>query len=335
MTPLIRLLSLKMGWLDKPNYRKINTKPMPLLGGLAIFISYAAALLIFHALRPNFIAPLKFWGLLSSCSIIVMAGVVDDVFYLSARRKLFFQVCAAMIAYAYGFDIIRVSGPIGGQFQAPVFLSFFLTVFWIVGFTNAVNLLDGLDGLAAGVSGIIAFTLFFAGIKGHSPIIAILAIPLAGSALGFLRHNFYPAKIFMGDTGSMFLGFILALISIEGSYKGSTFFAIFVPIIAMGLPFVDTGLSILRRMLSGKKIFTADKEHVHHKLLLIEGHQKKAVLTLYMLTISFGFIAVALIGMQGIWAFSAIVITGILTIQWAKSFGLLDFFNKKPQNEKE
>jgi UDP-GlcNAc:undecaprenyl-phosphate GlcNAc-1-phosphate transferase len=335
LTPLIRILSLKMGWLDKPNYRKINTKPMPLLGGLAIFISYASALLIFHALRPNFMLPLKFWGLLSSCSIIVMAGLVDDIFYLSPRRKLFYQVCAAMIAYAYGFNIILVSGPIGGHFQVSMFLSFFLTVFWIVGFTNAVNLLDGLDGLAAGVSGIVSMTLFFAGIKGHNPIIAILSIPLAGSALGFLRHNFYPAKIFMGDTGSMFLGFTLALISIEGSYKGSTFFAIFIPIIAMGLPFVDTGLSILRRILSGKKIFTADKEHVHHKLLMIEGHQKKAVLTLYMLTISFGLIAVALTGMRGIWAFSAIVITGILTIQWAKSFGLFDFFNKKPQDEKK
>ena len=131
------------------------------------------------------------------------------------------------------------------------------------------------------------------------------------------------------------MGFMLALISIEGSYKGSTFFAIFVPIIAMGLPFVDTGLSILRRVLSGQKIFKADKEHVHHKLLLMEGHQVKAVLTLYMLTISFGFIAVALIGMQGIWAFSAIVITVVLTIDWAKSFGLFDFFNKKPQDEKK
>ena len=143
LTPLIRILSLKMGWLDRPNYRKINTKPMPLLGGLAIFISYASALLIFHALRPNFMLLLKFWGLLSSSSIIVMAGLADDIFYLSPRRKLFYQVCAAMIAYAYGFDIIRVSGPIGGHFQVPVFLSFFLTVFWIVGFTNAVNLLDG------------------------------------------------------------------------------------------------------------------------------------------------------------------------------------------------
>ena len=139
----------------------------------------------------------------------------------------------------------------------------------------------------------------------------------------------------MGDTGSMFLGFILALISIEGSFKGSTFFAIFVPIIAMGLPFVDTGLSILRRMISGQKIFSADKEHVHHKLLMVKGHQKTAVLTLYGLTISFGFIAVALIGMQGIWAFCAIVITIILTIQWAKSFGLFDFFKNLRLNEEK
>ena len=335
LTPLIRLLSLKMGWMDKPNYRKINVKPMPLLGGLAIFLSFTSALLIFHAIRPNFMLPLKFWGLLAGCSIIVLAGIVDDVFYLSPRRKLFYQVSAALIAYAYGFSIVSVSEPIGGHFQAPMLLSIFLTVLWIVGFTNAVNLLDGLDGLAAGVSAIVAATLFFAGIKGHNMAIAVLSIALAGSALGFLRHNFYPAKIFMGDTGSMLLGFTLALISIEGAYKSSTFFAIFIPIIAMGLPFIDTGLSILRRILSGKKIFSADKEHVHHKLLLIEGHQKDAVLTLYMLSISFGFIAVALTGMRGIWAISAVIITIILTIQWAKSFGLLDFFKKMPQNEKK
>jgi UDP-GlcNAc:undecaprenyl-phosphate/decaprenyl-phosphate GlcNAc-1-phosphate transferase len=333
LTPVIRAMSLKMGWLDKPNYRKINKSPMPLLGGLAIFIGYVSALVMLHIIKPDFLTGQKFIGLLGSISIIAMAGIVDDILYLTPRRKLFYQVSAAIIAYAYGFSIIKVSSPAGGQFIAPDILSLFLTVIWIVGFTNAVNLLDGLDGLAAGVSAIIAMTLFFSGLRGNSPTIALLALPLAGSALGFLRHNFYPAKIFMGDTGSMLLGFSIALISIEGAYKGTSFFTIFVPIIAMGLPFADTGLSILRRMVTGQQIFKADKEHIHHKLLIIAGQQKQAVLTLYFLTISFGFIAVALTRMQGIWAFFAILITVILTIRWANSFGLLDFMGKK-KNEK-
>ena len=324
-----------MGWLDKPNFRKVNQKPMPLLGGFAIFAAYMTALFIIRAIKPDFISAHKFIGLVGGCGVIVMAGITDDIFYLAPRRKLFYQVSAAAIAYAYGFSIIHVSHPIGGQFEAPMLLSFFLTIFWIIGITNAVNLLDGLDGLAAGVSGIVAMTLFFSGIRGNSPIIAALSLPLAGAAFGFLKHNFYPAKIFMGDTGSMFLGFMLALISIEGAYKGSTFLTIFIPIIAMGLPFIDTGLSILRRVMSGQEIFKADKEHVHHKLLLIEGQQKKAVLTLYMLTVSFGFISLALVRMQGIWALLAVVITGLLTIRWARSFGLLDFMRKEEQHEKK
>ncbi len=318
-----------MGWLDKPNFRKVNQKPMPLLGGLAIFLAYMTALFIIRALKPDFISAEKFFGLVSSGTVIVLAGIVDDIFYLTPRRKLFYQLCAASIAYACGFSILKVSHPISGQFDAPLLVSFFLTIFWIIGITNAVNLMDGLDGLAAGVSGIVALTLFFSGIRGNSPVLALLSLPLAGAALGFLRHNFYPAKIFMGDTGSMLLGFMLALISIEGAYKGSTFLTIFVPIIAMGLPFIDTGLSILRRAIRGKEIFKADMEHVHHRLLMIEGHQKKAVLTLYSLTISFGFISLALVRMSGIWTFMTIVITVMLSLSWAGSLGLLDFDRKE------
>ena len=173
---MIRILSVKMGWLDKPNFRKVNQKPMPLLGGFAIFAAYMTALFIIRAIKPDFISAHKFIGLVGGCGVIVMAGITDDIFYLAPRRKLFYQVSAAAIAYAYGFSIIHVSHPIGGQFEAPMLLSFFLTIFWIIGITNAVNLLDGLDGLAAGVSGIVAMTLFFSGIRGNSPIIAALSL---------------------------------------------------------------------------------------------------------------------------------------------------------------
>jgi len=334
LTPVVRSISLKMRWLDKPNWRKLNKKPMPLLGGVAIYLGFSVSILLFIHKEPFVSDIYRLLGILGSSLIIVLAGITDDINGLSARRKLFYQVVAATIVTLFGFSIIKVSSPFGGSFYIPEIVSMALTVVWIVGFINAVNLLDGLDGLSSGVVAIISGSLFFTAIKTDNPIAAILSIAICGSSLGFLPHNFYPAKIFMGDAGSMFLGFVLAIISIEGTYKSATFTAVLVPVVAMAIPFIDTGLAILRRILSGKGIMKADKEHIHHRLLFREGTQKKAVLTLYLLTLSFGLIAIALSGMQGIWAFSAILITIFLTLRWLKNSKLLDFERVKIQLEK-
>ncbi|MCX5699819.1 MAG: MraY family glycosyltransferase [Candidatus Omnitrophica bacterium] len=329
LTPLIKRLSLKMGWMDKPNWRKLNKKPMPLLGGVAIYLGFLVSVLLFIHKAP-FVSDIhRLLGALGSSLIIVLTGIVDDIKGLSALRKLFYQVTAAVIVTLFGFTIIKVSSPFGGYFHLPEIVDIALTVFWIVGFINAINLLDGLDGLSSGVVAIISGSLFFTAIKTNNPIAAILSIAICGSCLGFLPYNFYPAKIFMGDSGSMFLGFILAIISIEGAYKGATFSAVLVPVIAMAIPFMDTGLAIIRRTLSGKGIMKADKEHIHHRLLFREGSQTKAVLTLYWLTLSFGLIAIALSGMKGIWAFSAILVTILLTLRWLKNSKLLDFERAK------
>jgi len=328
LTPLVRRISLRRGWLDRPNWRKINKKPMPLLGGLALYIGFAVSLLFVIFKEPFRQNSDKFFGFLASSFIIVLIGIADDTKGLTPRRKLFYQIAASAMAVICGYAILKISNPLGGYFHAPILIAFGLSIFWMVGFTNAVNLMDGLDGLAAGVSSIIAVTLFFASLKINNSTTALLSVALAGSSLGFLRHNFYPAKIFMGDTGSMFLGFALALISIEGAYKGVTFITVLIPIIAMAVPFVDTALAILRRLLNGNSVFKADKEHIHHKLLIREGTQRKAVLTLYFLTISFGLIAIALSGMKGVWAFFAILITAILTLRWIINAGLVDFIRK-------
>lgn len=333
LTPLVRRLSLRMGWLDKPNWRKINRKPMPLLGGVAIYLGFVISMLLLISKTPFTYSAHKLLGLLGSSLIIFLVGIEDDTKGLTPRRKLFYQVIAAAIAFLFGFEIIKVSHPFGGVFQIPILISMAITVFWIVGFTNAVNLMDGLDGLASGVVAIIAGSLFFASLRGNNPIAAILSIGLAGSALGFLPYNFYPAKIFMGDTGSMFLGFILALVSIEGAYKGATFVTFFIPIIAMGVPVVDTWLAIFRRLVKGNGVFHADKEHVHHKLLFREGSQREAVITLYFLTACFGSIAIALSRMGGVWAFFAIVITAILTLRWAINSDFFDFIKEIDKNE--
>lgn len=325
LTPLVRRVSLKMQWLDKPNWRKVNAKPMPLVGGLAIFAGFLTAILFVSDQEPFLTLKDKLWPALAASSIICLVGMADDIKGLSPRRKLFYQLVAATVAALLGFMIAKVSSPFGGHINAPFVFSFLITVIWIIGFTNAINLMDGLDGLAAGVSTIIAVSLFFAALKINNPLMAILSIAIAGSAAGFLPHNFYPAKIFMGDTGSMFLGFMIALISIEGAFKGATLLTLIIPIVAMGIPIIDTGLSILRRLVKGNGVFKADKEHIHHRLLIQEGSQKKAVIRLYLLTGSFGLISVSLGGMKGVWLLFALILTAILTLRWIHNTNLLDF----------
>lgn len=329
LTPLVKLASRKMGWLDYPNWRKMNKDPVPLMGGLAIYIGFVISLLSVMFKNPFRDNLYKFWGLLAGSFIIVLIGFVDDVNGLSARRKLFYQITASAIAVLMGYAIFKVTNPLGESFSVSSFISFGISLFWIVGFINAINLIDGLDGLAAGVSAIISASLFFAAVRSNSPIVAILAIALAGSILGFLPFNFYPAKIFMGDTGSMFLGFVLALISMEGTYKGATFITMMIPIVAMGVPVVDTGLSIIRRLIKGNGIFKADKEHIHHKLLVREGSPREAVVILYFLTACFGMIAIALSRLQGIAALFALIITAILTLRWIVNSGFMDFLEEK------
>ncbi|MBN2119852.1 MAG: undecaprenyl/decaprenyl-phosphate alpha-N-acetylglucosaminyl 1-phosphate transferase [Candidatus Omnitrophica bacterium] len=325
LTPFVRQLSIKNKWLDKPGQRKMNKKPVPTAGGIAIYLGFVLAI-AFFMFKKTFAGDLnKFVGFLGGGLIIVLSGIQDDIKGLTPRRKLFYQIMAASIASIFGYVIFKVSGPFGGAFHLTELLSMVITIFWIVGITNAVNLLDGLDGLASGVVAIIAVTLFFAALKSASPVVALLSIAVVGSSLGFLPHNFYPARIFMGDTGSMFLGFGLALISIEGAHKGSTLITLFIPIIAMGVPVVDTFLSILRRLVKGNGVFRADKEHIHHKLVFLNGSQRDAVLRLYFLTACFGLIAVSFTGMRGIWSLFALIATAILTLRWVVNHGFLDF----------
>lgn len=327
LTPVIRRLSLKMKWLDYPGRRRINKKPMPRGGGIAIYAGFVAALLVFALSNKMMIDKYKFYGLLGGSFIIALVGLLDDVIGLTPRRKLFYQVCAAMVAYISGYSIIKVSTPLGGALHAPALISMLLTVFWIVGFTNAINLLDGLDGLAAGVVAIIAGSLFFAALKSGYSVLAVLALALCASALGFLPYNFYPAKIFMGDVGSMFLGFTIALITIEGTLKGATAVTFFVPVVAVGVPVIDTGLAILRRLIRGKEVFKPDKEHIHHQLLSQEGSQREAVVKLYFITICFGSIAIGLSGMKGTWAFFGIILTALATLRMVMKFDFLNFMN--------
>lgn len=270
ITPWVKKLALRWGALDAPGERKVHCQVMPRMGGLAIYLAFTAVVLFTQPLaRPVL-------GLLVGGGWIMALGILDDIKELSARKKLVGQILGALILVAFGFRVEFVTNPfmegliLLGKLTIPV------TILWIIGVTNAVNLIDGLDGLAAGTSAIAAMTMAVVVVLeglanpglGETAFAAVhLALILCGSILGFLRYNFYPARIFMGDSGSMFLGFTLAALAIMGLTKGATVISVFIPIVILGIPLLDTVFAIIRRLFNGQPIFQADKNHLHHRLL--------------------------------------------------------------------
>ena len=288
LTPLSRRLAFRIGALDHPDSRKIHRQAMPLLGGIAVYLSFwaAAAITLFFLKGEG-----QLWGLFWGSTLIVALGLYDDLKGLSYKAKLAGQFAAAFILLAYNIKIEFITLP----FQEITFLGYFvipLTLLWIIGLTNAVNLIDGVDGLATGVSAIAAIVMF-ALTWGEFPLVPILALVLAGAALGFLPHNFSPARIFLGDTGSLFLGFMLAGFSIMGVTKQATFTTLVIPVVIFGLPITDTFYAIWRRFRNGQPIFKADKGHIHHRLLDLGLTTRQAVLILYLCSICFGIAAIA------------------------------------------
>jgi UDP-GlcNAc:undecaprenyl-phosphate/decaprenyl-phosphate GlcNAc-1-phosphate transferase len=321
LTPIVRKTSHLKHFLDKPSRRKLHRKNIPTLGGLAIYLSFIIGLILTFNLGA--LEKSHFIGLLLGSSLIVMLGVYDDLKDMPALVKLAGQVIIASLLYYYGFRITEITG----LFVERIYLgyaSYFITVFWIVALINAINLLDGLDGLACGITGIVGIFLFIASVLDGNLVVSLLAAGLVGSCLGFLPFNFYPASIFMGDTGSMFLGMILSLLAIQSHQKSTTFVAILVPMVVLGVPLIDASLAIIRRLVKRKPLFKPDKEHIHHKILE-EKPQAKAVLTLYAATCFFGLIALGLRGMQGFYMLIALVIIAWVAFRWVKNSGFVDF----------
>ncbi|HYE11945.1 MAG TPA: MraY family glycosyltransferase [Patescibacteria group bacterium] len=296
VTPLVIKLAHRVGAIDVPkDSRRVHKVPTPRLGGIAIFIGFMAAVLVTFQMDTRLIS------VLAGGVVIVIMGYFDDIKPLSAKVKLLVQIMAAAIVVYGGVKINMVTNPLSYIYEgADPYIrlgiwSYPLTLVWIVGITNAINLIDGLDGLAAGVSTISALTLTVVAIFLDQSYIALLAATLAGATIGFLPYNFNPAKIFMGDTGALFLGYMLSVLSVMGVVKSAAALSILVPIFAIGLPIFDTFMAIIRRALSGKPFMEADKGHLHHKLLDIGLSQKQAVLTLYSISAVLGFSAIALV----------------------------------------
>ncbi|MEW6621849.1 MAG: MraY family glycosyltransferase [Bacillota bacterium] len=280
-TPLVLKIAKKIGAVDVPSDRKVHSSVMPRMGGLAIYFGFTAAIVFTQPLS------MKIVGLLLGCTIIILLGLLDDIKGVSPKAKLLGQSIAALVVVFFGIRVEFLTNPFADILSLGI-LAIPFTVLWIVGVTNAINLIDGLDGLAAGTSGIAAVTIaIVAWMEGHAAV-AMLSLVLAGAVFGFLPFNFNPARIFMGDTGSMFLGYSLSVLAVIGLTKSATIISIFIPIIILGLPIFDTAFAIIRRIVNGSPIFQADKEHLHHQLLDIGMTHKQVVLIMYGVSLCLG-----------------------------------------------
>lgn len=287
-TPFVKKLAKKIGAIDIPkDKRRMHTDSVPLIGGLAIFLGFLVSTVIFTEIDIKIIA------ILSGALIMVMLGVFDDKYALGAKFKLMIQIIAAAIPVIAGVRIERIILPFlksgGIEFG---WLAYPITILWIVALTNAVNLIDGLDGLAAGVSAIASFSMFLIALMQGNYVIAVMSAALVGACCGFLPYNFSPASIFMGDTGSTFLGFVMASLSVLGLFKIHAIISFAVPFIAFGIPIFDTSFAIFRRIKEHRPIMSPDRGHLHHRLVDMGFSHKQAVLIIYAICIVLGAVAV-------------------------------------------
>lgn len=317
ITPLIKKLALKIGAVDKPNSRRVNKVAMPTAGGLAIYIAFSISVLFFF---PDLI-PFKYSvHLVVSSGIVVLTGLIDDIFELRPKQKLIGVVLAALyVCFVFDVSVSTISLPHIGPVPLQ-WLSYPFTILWIVGLTNAINLVDGLDGLASGISIIALGTIGVVGYVASATGAVKLQVPLTifillMSVLGFFPFNFYPAKIFLGDTGALLLGFLISVLSIQG-LKNATLITLITPLIILGVPITDTLFAMIRRWLNNRPISSADKMHLHHRLLSLGFTHRGAVLTIYSLALTFSMIAL-------LYMFTDTLATILLTI--ACLFGLQIF----------
>lgn len=336
ITPIVIKFSKKFNLVDIPkDERRVHSKPMPRVGGIAIVISMLLGLGIYYIITkniPSIALNKKFFGYLLGGIVIFAMGLIDDIVNLKARYKFLFQLAAAFIVYLFGIRISGIKIPFiytdiinFGWLDLPI------TLLWIIGITNAINLIDGLDGLAAGISAISATALLIIFITTSASLEAIvITAVLVGATLGFLPYNFNPAKTFMGDVGSNYLGFTLATVSILGLAKGYTVLAIIVPIIALGVPIFDTLFAMIRRLLKGQPMLSPDGAHIHHRLLKRGFSQRQAVIFLYTVTSILCILAVTIISAD-IWKLIILIIAIIIFVVLA----LINFQKTKYKPEED
>ena len=311
VTPIIRVLAYKIGAVDIPkDNRRMHKKPMPLLGGLAIFIGVTVAGALFCEITPRLLAC---W---SGGLIIIIFGILDDKYALNPWVKLAGQIAAAAVVIPFGVRVEYIE--LFGRYIKFGYFTIPVTILWIVGMTNAINLIDGLDGLACGVSAICSATLLIVALMHTEMPIAVITAILTGACVGFLPFNFNPAKIFMGDTGALFLGYMLSVVSVVGVFKMTAAVSFLIPIIIFGYPLFDTVFAFFRRILHGRSPFSADRGHLHHRIIDMGFNVRQAVAILYCVCSILGILAIMLSERR--------MVASIIILFAALCIGLLNYF---------
>jgi UDP-GlcNAc:undecaprenyl-phosphate GlcNAc-1-phosphate transferase len=332
-TPVAGRIACRLGAVDQPDERRVNRRQgIPLLGGLAVALGFAAGLLVPYLLgERDVLLPRHLAGQFVGGLVLLTLGVIDDRWPLSARVKLPVQLAAAAVAILAGFRIDHLTDPVSRNvvwFGEP--LVWALTMLWIVGITNAVNLMDGLDGLATGIGLIIGATLTWVCWQGGPIEGVFVGLAFLGALLGFLPWNFPPARIFLGDTGALFIGYNLSLLALEG-YSKLSVLTFVVPLLALAVPLMDTTLSIYRRLRRRASILSADRQHIHHRLLDSEGSHRSAVLSIWFLTACFCVIAVSFTSLEGWAALIFLSLVVLLTLRLLRNLGFFDVVETAPR----
>ncbi len=324
ITPLVRTLAGRFGAMSYPNERSVHNRPIPYLGGVAIYIASVVAILL---TGPQDKATQQ--GIIFGGFIILAVGVVDDLYTLKPWQKVLGQLASALCVVAFGVDIAFVTDPFTGAIRFIGALAIPLTVLWVVSFENLINVSDGLDGLAAGISGITALVTVFVSAKAGVPSVSLAAAAIAGSVLGFLPYNFHPASVFMGDAGAMYLGLALSVISVQGLVKSAVAVAVFAPILALLVPISDAAFAIVRRRASGKPVSRADHDHIHHRLLELGLGHRQAVVAIYVVTGVFGVLGMfsTFLPVSGSGPIAGLAVLGLFII--AHRMGILTIPAKK------
>jgi len=342
LTPRVISFAQSIGALDYPAERSIHKKAVPRLGGLAIILAFGiniAAYLVFRIVIKSFNFSV-YWqqnrpiaGILIGAFIIFAVGVIDDIYDVSPAFKFSGQIIAALAVVFFGVTVDFIGSPSGSLISIPYWLGAFMAVFWIVALTNTINFIDGLDGLASGVAAISGIALYIIAIDtGRSDIALLLAI-LIGSLFGFLKYNFHPARIFMGDSGSMFLGFFLGAVTVQSAAKSAATMALLVPIVIMGIPIFDAAYAIWRRFINRRPLTQADKEHIHHLLLHKGLSHKRAVLLIYVWTFILSAVGISLRFVGG--SSRIIILVLFLPVSFLLAYysGLLDWLVRKIERQ--
>lgn len=334
LVPLARHLAIRLDAIDYPSARRVNTKPVPRMGGVAMLGGLLVTLLaVFLGMRflgwtdpfePHLPLSVNYVGVGAGVLFMFGVGVVDDIVNLKPKVKLAGQVVAACIVVASGLLLSSVHNPFGPGFVEFGWFAYPLTVFYLVAFANVINLIDGLDGLAAGITAISALTIFVFAMLTYRFDAAVMSIALAGVCVGFLRYNFHPASIFMGDSGSLLLGFSLGIVSLFAVARSALFVSLLVPLLAAGVPIVDTALAIIRRTRAHRPIDQADEGHIHHRLMQTGFSQRATVLIMWAWTAALALCGVLITRLDGIPRIIVFIIAAVITAYGVLKLRLLE-----------